>query len=289
MALLHGQFCQNTERETFEVTDTRQCSFIGASVALLLAACDSPEHHEVHWGYAGKTAPEHWASLSPDFATCDTGREQSPIDLTDAVPIDEAGIERRLGEAVLTAGQRARVMDLVDNGHTVQITNDVPLSIQLGDTVYELAQFHFHSPSEHTIDGEHAQLEVHFVHISAAGELAVVGILVEEGEHDALWDAVLAAFPDEAGGERHVENLDLDMSDLRPLPQHYYRYEGSLTTPPCSEGVQWIVMAETRQISVEQMATIVSFLHDNNRPVQPLGARRIGLVLKNQPMIDPTP
>lgn len=266
-----------------------QRAVAATTVTLLLAACGSPDHHEVHWGYVGDGAPAHWGSLSPDFATCDTGTEQSPIDLVDAVPIEDSGLQRRLGEAVLTVAQRARVMDLIDNGHTVQITNDAPMAIELGGDVYELAQFHFHSPSEHTIDGEHAQLEVHFVHKSAAGELAVVGVLVEEGEHDAMWDAVIAAFPDKEGGQRHVENLDLDMNDLRPLPQHYYRYEGSLTTPPCSEGVHWIVMAELRQISSEQMAAVVSHLHNNNRPVQPLGERQIGLVWHDQPMVDPAP
>ena len=258
----------------------------GAALALALAACNS-SHHEVHWGYEGEEAPNHWGSLSSEFASCDSGTKQSPIDLTGAVPIEDAGIQRRLGETVLTVEQRAHVMDLIDNGHTVQITNDAPLSIELGGTPYELAQFHFHAPSEHTIDGEHAPLEVHFVHKSAAGELAVVGILVEQGEHAAIWDAVLAAFPDKPGGQRHVENLDLDMNDLRPLPQHYYRYEGSLTTPPCSEGVQWIVLAELRQISEEQMVTVVSHLHKNNRPVQPLGERQIGLVQREQPMVNP--
>jgi carbonic anhydrase len=268
---------------------TRQRVVAGATLTLLLVACGSPDHHEVHWGYEGDGAPEHWAGLSPDFATCDSGVEQSPIDLVNAVPIEDSGIARRLGETVLTVQQRARVMDLVDNGHTVQITNDAPISMELGDTVYELAQFHFHAPSEHTIDGQHAPLEVHFVHKSAAGELAVVGILVEEGEHDTMWDAVIGAFPDKAGGKRHVENLDLDMNDFRPLPQHYYRYEGSLTTPPCSEGVQWIVMAELRQISSKQMATIVSLLHDNNRPVQLIGKRQVGLVWHDRPMVDPAP
>jgi len=268
------------------MTTARQKFFIGTSVALLLVGCSSSDH-EVHWGYEGDEAPKHWGSLSPEFATCDSGAEQSPIDLTGAVPIEDAGIQRRLGEAVLTVAQRAHVMDLIDNGHTVQITNDVPMSIELGGTVYELAQFHFHAPSEHTIDGEHAPLEVHFVHKSAAGELAVVGILVEQGEHDAMWDAVLALFPDKPGGQRHVENLDLDMKELRPLPQHYYRYEGSLTTPPCSEGVHWIVMADLQQISAEQMATIVSHLHENNRPVQLLGERQIGLVWHEQSMVNP--
>ena len=234
--------------------------------------------HEVHWGYTGEGAPEHWADLEPGFALCGEGVEQSPVDLTGAVPIEDAGFERLLGETVLTVTQRARVMDLVDNGHTIQITNDVPMSTELGGVRYELVQYHFHAPSEHTIDGEHAPLEVHFVHKSAAGELAVIGILVEEGTHDVLWDAIIEALPAAPGDSRHVEDLDLDMSELRPLPTRYYRYAGSLTTPPCSEGVQWVVMAEKRQISSEQMAAIVSRLHHNNRPVQPLGSRKIGKV-----------
>ena len=236
------------------------------------------DHGEVHWGYVGEEGPEHWADLNPDFELCGSGVEQSPIDLTGAVEIEDAGIERRLGTEVLTFEQRARVMDLVDNGHTIQITNDVPMALDMGDVHYEMVQFHFHSPSEHTIDGEHAPLEVHMVHKSADGELAVIGVLVEGGEHDFLWDPIIGALPDGPGDERHLEDLDLDMSELRPLPRRYYRYQGSLTTPPCSEGVEWIVMADKRQISPEQMAAMVAHLHDNNRPVQPLGDRRIGLV-----------
>lgn len=262
-------------------------------LALAVVACQPAAQHEtaavgevshesgareVHWGYTGEGAPEHWADLEPGFALCGDGVEQSPVDLTGAVPIEDTGLQRLLGETVLTVTQRARVMDLVDNGHTIQITNDVPMSTELGGVRYELVQFHFHAPSEHTIDGEHAPLEVHFVHKSAAGELAVIGILVEEGTHDVLWDPIIEALPAAAGDTRHVEDLDLDMSELRPLPTRYYRYAGSLTTPPCSEGVQWVVMADKRQISTEQIAAIVSHLHHNNRPVQPLGSRKIGKV-----------
>ena len=236
------------------------------------------ESHEARWGYSGEEGPEHWADLSPDFAPCGDGVEQSPIDLTGAVAIEDAGIERRLGTEVLTFEQRARVMDLVDNGHTIQITNDVPMALDMGGVHYEMVQFHFHAPSEHTINGEHAPLEVHMVHKSAAGEIAVIGVLVEEGEHDPLWEPIISALPSGSGDERHIEDLDLDMNELRPLPMRYYRYQGSLTTPPCSEGVEWIVMAEKRQISPDQMAAMVSHLHDNNRPVQPLGNRKIGLV-----------
>jgi carbonic anhydrase len=216
---------------------------------------------------------------SYEFALCREGLEQSPIDLTGAVPARDAGIERQIGEEVLTLDQRARVMDIVDNGHTIQVTSDVPMALDVDGVHYELVQFHFHAPSEHTIDGEYSPLEVHFVHKSEAGELAVIGVLVDEGKHDALWEPVLSALPDGPDDPRHVENLELDMGELRPLPRSYYRYLGSLTTPPCSEGVQWIVMAERRQISPEQMADMVSHLRDNNRPVQPLGERELLLVL----------
>jgi len=234
------------------------------------------QSHEVHWSYEGDEGPGYWADLSPEFATCRNGSEQSPIDLTGAVAIDDMELDRRVGETVLTATQRATVMDIVDNGHTIQITNDIPMSIRVEGTLYELVQYHLHSPSEHTIEGEHAPLEVHFVHRSAAGQLAVLGILVEEGAYAPIWDAFLSQLPDGPGDSRHIENLELDMDELRPLPRRYYLYAGSLTTPPCSEGVHWIVTAEKRQISADQMAQVVAHLHNNNRPVQALGERTIG-------------
>ncbi len=242
------------------------------------ATAEENQHHAPHWGYSGDEGPEHWGELHADFVLCGNGTEQSPIDLTDSVAIEEASLERRLGETVLAPNQRATVMDIVDNGHTIQVTNNVPMSLAINGELYELVQYHFHAPSEHTIDGKHAPLEAHFVHKSAAGELAVLGVLVEEGAYDALWEPVLSQLPDGPGDARHIEGLDLDMNELRPLPRHYYRYQGSLTTPPCSEGVQWIVMAEKRQISPKQMAMIISHLHGNNRPVQPLGNRTLGLV-----------
>lgn len=227
----------------------------------------------VHWGYEGEEGPEHWADISPDFALCSEGVNQSPIDLVNARPGAGEILNRQLGSTVLNIEQRARVMDLVDNGHTIQVTNDVPMTLDLDDVHYELVQYHFHAPSEHTVNGVHSPLEAHFVHESADGRLAVIGVLIEEGAHDSIWDPVLAALPTGPGDERHIEDLDLELSELRPLPARYYRYEGSLTTPPCSEGVQWIVMAEGRTLSPEQLRSLVPLLHNNNRPVQSLGSR----------------
>lgn len=238
----------------------------------------SDNSHEVEWGYEGAGSPQHWADLNSEFSVCRQGTEQSPIDLAGATLADESAIERRLGQTVLTGVQRATVMDIVDNGHTIQITNDVPMSLEVDGDLFELVQYHFHAPSEHTIDGEHSPLEVHFVHKSSGGSLSVIGVLVDEGEYDPIWETILAQLPDGPGDARHIENPDLDMNQIRPLPRRYYRYEGSLTTPPCSEGVNWFVMADQRQISKEQMATITAHLHNNNRPVQPLGTRTLRLI-----------
>jgi carbonic anhydrase len=234
--------------------------------------------HETPWEYSGEQGPEHWADLAPEFSPCGEGVKQSPIDLTGAAEVAGAALERRLGDTFLTLEQRAQAMDLVDNGHTIQITNDVPMALDLDGEHYELVQYHFHAPSEHTIEGEHAPLEVHFVHKSAVGELAVIGLLVVEGAHDPLWDPVIAALPAAPGETRHIESLELDMADLQPLPKRYYRYRGSLTTPPCSEGVEWVVIAEPSQMSSQQITAFVSHLHDNNRPVQSLGDRELLLV-----------
>ena len=172
----------------------------------------APLAGEVHWGYEGEEGAEHWADLHTDFALCRAGSQQSPVDLTGAVPIEDTGIERRLGQTVLLAEQRASVMDIVDNGHTIQVTNDTAMTIELGGEEYELVQYHFHAPSEHTVDGQHSPLEAHFVHQSAAGGLTVLGVLIEEGEHSVILEPVIAALPAGPGETRHVESLDLDMN-----------------------------------------------------------------------------
>lgn len=256
-------------------SDTVQTAAPEQAPAPESAAAPKPE--AVHWGYEGHEGPDHWADLSEDFALCRSGREQSPIDLTNPLLTGTPSWTERIGGKVLTEGERATVMDLINNGHTIQVTNDVPMVAILDGGQYELVQYHFHAPSEHTIDGRHYPLEVHLVHQSADGSLAVVGVLVEEGKHDALWDIILSALPEEPGDVRHLENLDLETDDIRPPPQTYYQYVGSLTTPPCSENVRWIVSAEIREISPEQMSRILAHLHENNRPVQPLNARTLEL------------
>ena len=170
------------------------------------------------------------------------------------------------------------MLDLIDNGHTIQVTSDALLSMWLDDERFELVQFHFHAPSEHTLAGRRFPLESHFVMSNGNGDLAVLGVLYDEGEHDPALDPILAALPDAPGDERHLEDLDLDVEALKPLPHRYFRYQGSLTTPPCSEGVQWIVVAEPEAMSKSQIEALASHLHHNNRPLQPRNGRDLVLI-----------
>jgi carbonic anhydrase len=251
-----------------------------SAVFLLPDGAVSEQPKSTHWDYGTDEGPGNWAKLSPEFSLCGVGREQSPIDLRDATPAAAAPIEQQLDKPILTIDQQNHVLDLIDNGHTIQVSNVAVETLDLEGERFQLIQYHFHAPSEHTIDGEHAPLEVHFVHRSAAGKLAVIGALVEQGEHDSIFDPIIAALPTGPRDERHFKGLDIGKAVLMPLVQSHYRYEGSLTTPPCSEGVHWLVMRARRKMGPEQMKKLVSHLHHNNRPVQPLGDREPTFVSK---------
>jgi len=244
-------------------------------------APDSPQdavdsgHAEVHWGYEGEAGPDHWAELSPEFSECASGREQSPIDLTDATLVVAEQFDRLVGEVVVDAGKRSTILDLIDNGHTSQVTPNADIGVEIEGHRFGLAQYHFHSPSEHAIDGKRYPLEAHFVTSDAEGELAVFGILYVEGEHAPEFEAVIANLPNDEDDARHLENLELKVDELRPLPEEFYSYRGSLTTPPCSEGVRWFVMAEVETLSADQLEALVSRLHENARPLQPLAEREL--------------
>lgn len=216
-----------------------------------------------HWGYEGAGAPEHWASLDSEFALCEAGVQQSPIDIatpsTFGVGLDDLSLEWQPSD-----------ITIVDNGHSIQ-ANVAPGNTTVIDGVtYDLLQFHFHKPSEHTVDSEVFPMELHFVHADAAGHLAVVGVLLEQGPANPAYDVLWSAQPDE-GVESAVASFDL--RSLLPGDLGRYRYSGSLTTPPCSEGVNWNVLAQPGTLSAEQIA---AFAYDGNaRPVQGVGSRSV--------------
>ena len=237
------------------------------------AACYG--HGSAHWGYGTRDCPAVWAELSPAYALCGTGPEQSPIDLRDAEVVDHAPMLHDYEPSSLQIIRHEHVVDVVDNGHTIQVDYDDGSTLQVGADRYELAQFHFHAPSEHTIDGRRFPMEMHLVHRSASGGFAVLGVLIEEGAHHPAFDPFWGRLPQRPGERLHLEHVQVDIDDLLPESQATYRYRGSLTTPPCSEGVRWFVAVEPIALSAAQIDAFTSIIHGNARPVQPLGPRAV--------------
>ncbi len=221
-----------------------------------------------HWGYTGAEGPENWGKLSPKFTICETGRNQSPVDLKNIVDANLPPI--KFNYNMLSAA------DIINNGHTVQVNLWSGGEIRVDGEKYTLKQFHFHTPSENTINGKNFPLEMHLVHLNKKNEIAVVAIMFEPGKDDELLTALWKNIPLKAGDSHKLGTKALKGMEFESDLTSYYRFNGSLTTPPCSEGVKWIVMKNTRHVSKEQVLTFQKALkHANNRPVQPLNARII--------------
>jgi len=244
-------------------------------VAGLATSPKAEEEAHPHWGYGPEDGPAHWAELSREWASCGSGRRQSPIDLHKPTPGEEEPLRLAYRPASFRIRRQEHVLDVLDNGHTIQIDWDEGSHARVGDHEYALVQFHFHAPSEHTVDGRHFPMELHLVHKDQDGKLAVVGVLLEEGERNKAYDVIWSNVPEESGGKRHLENVRLEVEDLIPKTGGTWRYEGSLTTPPCSEGVRWFVATEPVSLSKEQIAAYTRHYTGNNRPVQPSNDRVI--------------
>ncbi|MEZ4502375.1 MAG: carbonic anhydrase family protein [Dehalococcoidia bacterium] len=221
-------------------------------------------HEAPHWTYAGETGPEMWGSLADDWAMCSTGTSQSPINISASLPIGLTDVQFDYVPSALT---------VINNGHTIQGNVAEGSGVMVDGERYELLQFHFHAPSEHEIDGKPAAMEVHFVHRNAEGELAVIGALYQLGEHNPTLDGVWAALPTTTEDEVHIDGFVAEA--LLPLDRSVFRYSGSLTTPPCSEGVKWHVITTPLSASAEQVEAFINIVGDNARPVQPLNGRSV--------------
>ena len=251
---------------------------VGAS-ALAFAGCseagtDAPSTSteaaatsEVHWGYEGDGSPEHWGNLSAEFEACGTGQEQSPINLSDAIPEDLADIE---------FAYAASAGEVLNNGHTLQYTPSNTQRVTLDGEELELAQLHMHTPAEHEVDGKQLPVEIHFVHKNTAGEITVLGILVEEGAPNELVQYLLDNAPETVDAS-HISQEEVNIADALPASQEYITYAGSLTTPPCSENVRWIVMTQPVTASAEQLQAFESLIGKNARPVQDQNGRELTL------------
>ncbi len=223
------------------------------------------QHAHFHWSYDGEGSPDNWAKIDPKNKTCATGQRQSPIDIKDGIKVDLEAIK---------FNYRPSNFRIVDNGHTVQVAVG-DSSISLTGKTYELVQFHFHRPSEEKVNGQRFDMVVHLVHKSDEGQLAVVAVLLERGtEHPAiqtLWNNL----PLEKNVEVSPPGPIINPANLLPADMNYYTYMGSLTTPPCTEGVLWMVMKQPVQVSAEQINIFSRLYRNNARPIQPTSNRMI--------------
>jgi carbonic anhydrase len=215
----------------------------------------TPTHH-VHWSYEGDTGPAHWGDLAPEYALCAQGTAQTPIDIT---PTENQALSNPV-----VRYHRGDVT-VVNNGHTIQANSAPGNSIVVDNIEYALAQMHFHAPSEHTIDGTPAQAEVHFVHKATDGSLTVIGALIQVGDDNPAWTPYINAFDTAVDTST---TITLDWTALLPNDLMTYRYRGSLTTPPCSEGVNWMVLQTPITLSDAQIAAFTAAYDGNARPIQ---------------------
>lgn len=236
----------------------------GAFAALLLSVAVAGEQQPPHWSYRGEHGPTHWAQMDPGFSTCALGRVQSPIDIRNALKADLPEID-----FAYSAGPA----EVLNNGHTVQVNLPASGGIAIAGVNYALLQFHFHTPSEERIAGMAMPMVAHLVHKSAAGQLAVVAVLFKEGRENPALANVFATLPAEGGKYRLADSFD--PSRILPVKRGYYAFEGSLTTPPCSENVRWQVLKEPLEVSGEQLAAFRQLYPMNARPTQPLNGREV--------------
>jgi len=241
----------------------RSITLIGI-LSLAPTVHSAEEHHE--WDYGAKHGPRHWGKLKPDFASCGIGKEQSPIDIRHPV---------RTKLDPIQFDYHATPLHIIDNGHTIQVNYGAGSAIAIGDKRYELVQFHFHKPSEERIDGKGFPMVAHLVHKNAEGKLAVVAVLLKEGGANPLVETLWSNLPAEKEKERGEEKISIDAAQLLPKNRAYYTFPGSLTTPPCSEGVTWFVLVHPSELSAGQVARFGKIYNGNARPVQALNGRTV--------------
>ncbi|MBI5450384.1 MAG: carbonic anhydrase family protein [Gammaproteobacteria bacterium] len=232
--------------------------------APVLAEASSHNHHEIHWGYEGVGAPSHWGDLKEDYHLCKDGQQQSPIDIGATVDASLPAISVAYKPGPLT---------VVNNGHTIQVNYSNGSQIEVDGKKYSLLQFHFHAPSEHTFNGKPADMVIHFVHKDEDGKLGVIDVSLQKGKANptiqAIWDNMPAT-----EGKKEVAT-EINAANLIPSGLSYFNYSGSLTTPPCSEGVNWMVLKQPIELSEAQIAAFTKIFPMNARPVQPLHGRHV--------------
>ncbi len=217
------------------------------------------------WSYSGEAGPDKWAKLTPEYATC-AGKNQSPVNLSGFTKADLKPIK---------FSYKTDNDEILNNGHTIQVNLPAGSSIAVDGTQFDLKQFHFHAPSENLIDGKSYPLEAHLVHADKDGNLAVVAVMFKEGKANKALAKAWAQLPEKEGEKLNL-TASLSATELLPVTRAYYSFSGSLTTPPCSEGVRWLVIKQPMTASQSQIEAFAHAVHhENNRPVQAINARAI--------------
>lgn len=237
-----------------------------------------PEHTvDAHWGYVGEGGPEYWPRLSPAYAACGQGGGQSPVDIIQNASDSSGAWRIDYRSTSLKIAHHEHVTNIVDNGHTIQVTVDEGSKLTTDRGTYTLKQFHFHTPSEHAIDGSRFPMEVHFVHQDAEGRFAVVAALYQLGPENENLAKIIPHLPKVKGGSASLADVRLELAFHLPATNASYSYMGSLTTPPCSENVEWLVFRDPISASAAQLETFARVLGPTSRPLQPLNGRTIGV------------
>ncbi len=221
----------------------------------------SPEHT---WDYGASRGPSHWGELKPEFAPCKNGHRQSPIDIHNPQKANLPAIQ---------FDYKPSTLNIVDNGHTIMIIYSPGSFITVGGNRYELKQFHFHRPSEEKINGKGYEMTVHLVHADEKGNAAVVAVLLEKGEDNAMVRTIWKALPKEKEKIESEKDVQIDADGLLPSDHSYYTFLGSLTTPPCSENVTWFVLKHPVSVSAAEIEQFSKLYRNDARPTQPLYGR----------------
>ena len=233
------------------------------------AHSDSAHNHEgkhddkPQRGYTGARNPRHWGHLDDTYHACKEGMQQSPVNIRQYAEMDLPDLETNYSLAPL---------HVVNNGHTLQVNYTDGNTLRVDGTTFDLHHLHFHSPSEHYLDGAPYPMEVHFVHKAKDGTLGVIGVMMKLGRENPVIEGIWRnASP--VKGEKKVDDVAINAATLLPDNLEYYAYEGSLTTPPCSEGVKWHVLKTPIEISEKQLTAFQNLFPVNARPIQPLNGR----------------
>lgn len=229
---------------------------------------ESALHHSSdspHWTYDGEQGMDHWGMLSRGYMTCESGSHQSPIDIM--MPAEDRAPER------LQFHYRRADIQTMHNGHSIQVKVSPGSELQVNGRTYQLMQFHFHEPSEHHIEGKASPFELHLVHRDGIGHIVVVSLLADLGVGHPVLSTLWSSLPMHAG--ESAPSRQLDLSALIPNNLHHFAYHGSLTTPPCTEGVHWIVMKDKISIAQAQIDQFVVLVGHNSRAIQPIHDRQV--------------